>query len=126
MNTSTAKILMASVILARSTSFLFSKICLEDMGPFELLAIRFFLAFLILSVLYRKRMAASFGKNIILRGMVLGAVLYLVMGAEMMALKESDIYLTAFLENTAFLFVPLFLWAFQEKEFPGKPQQPWR
>lgn len=113
MNTSTAKILMASVILARSTSFLFSKICLEDMGPFELLAIRFFLAFLILSFLYRKRMAASFGKNIILRGMVLGAVLYLVMGAEMMALKESDIYLTAFLENTAFLFVPLFLWAFQ-------------
>lgn len=51
MNTSTAKILMASVIMARSTSFLFSKICLEDMGPFELLAIRFFLAFLILSFL---------------------------------------------------------------------------
>lgn len=40
-----AEILLASVILARSTSFLFSKTALEEMGLFELLALRFLLAF---------------------------------------------------------------------------------
>lgn len=110
MRTSTAKGLMVSVILARSTSFLFSKTALAAMGLFELLGLRFFLAFLFLSLIYRKRLRASFGRDILLRGTLLGAVLYLVMASEMMALKQSDIYLTAFLENSAFLFVPLILW----------------
>lgn len=99
-----AEMLLASVILARSTSFLFSKTALEEMGLFELLALRFLLA-----LLYGRRLWREVGKSMILRGAVLGTVLYLVMAAEMMALRQSDIYVTAFLENTAFLFVPFFL-----------------
>lgn len=120
MRTSTAKVLMASVILARSTSFLFSKTALAAMGLFELLGIRFFLAFLVLVLIYRKRIVSSFGKDILLRGTILGVVLYLVMASEMMALKQSDIYLTAFLENSAFLFVPLILWVADRQKPTGR------
>ena len=115
-----AEMLLASVILARSTSFLFSKTALEEMGLFELLALRFLLAFFLLALLYGRRLWREVGKSMILRGAVLGTVLYLVMAAEMMALRQSDIYVTAFLENTAFLFVPFFLWAGKGKRISWK------
>lgn len=111
MSTTFAKGLMVSVILARSTSFLFSKISLAHMGLFELLGLRFFFAFLVLLLLYRKTMARSFSLAMVKKASVLGVILYVVMASEMMALKTSDIYFTAFLENMAFAFVPFILWA---------------
>lgn len=76
-----AEMLLASAILARSTSFLFSKTALEEMGLFELLALRFLLAFFLLALLYGGRLWREVGKSMILRGAVLGTVLYLVMAA---------------------------------------------
>lgn len=111
MNMNLAKGLMVSVILARSTSFLFSKITLAHMGLFELLGLRFFFAFLILFLIFHRRMAAAVSRSFLKKAAVLGFILYLVMGAEMMSLKTSDIYFTAFLENMAFAFVPFILWA---------------
>lgn len=111
MNMNLAKGLMVSVILARSTSFLFSKITLAHMGLFELLGLRFFFAFLILFLIFHQRMAAAVSRSFLKKAAVLGFILYLVMGAEMMSLKTSDIYFTAFLENMAFAFVPFILWA---------------
>lgn len=111
MNMNLAKGLMVSVILARSTSFLFSKITLAHMGLFELLGLRFFFAFLILFLIFHQRMAAAVSRSFLKKAAVLGFILYLVMGAEMMSLKMSDIYFTAFLENMAFAFVPFILWA---------------
>ncbi|WP_307974280.1 DMT family transporter [uncultured Dialister sp.] len=111
MNMNLAKGLMVSVILARSTSFLFSKITLAHMGLFELLGLRFFFAFLILFLIFHQRMATAVSRSFLKKAAVLGFILYLVMGAEMMSLKTSDIYFTAFLENMAFAFVPFILWA---------------
>lgn len=111
MNMNLAKGLMVSVILARSTSFLFSKITLAHMGLFELLGLRFFFAFLILFLIFHQRMAAAVSRSFLKKAAVLGFILYLVMGAEMMSLKTSDIYFTAFLENMTFAFVPFILWA---------------
>lgn len=111
MNMNLAKGLMVSMILARSTSFLFSKITLAHMGLFELLGLRFFFAFLILFLIFHQRMAAAVSRSFLKKAAVLGFILYLVMGAEMMSLKTSDIYFTAFLENMAFAFVPFILWA---------------
>ena len=42
------EILMAAVISARATSFMFNKMLLEDMSPFNLLAMRFLIAFCLL------------------------------------------------------------------------------
>ena len=46
------EVLLASVIAARATSFIFSKMILEYIDTFNLLAIRCLLAFAILAVLF--------------------------------------------------------------------------
>ena len=102
-----AQILMASVIIARSTAYLFSKIALQTMDLFNLLAIRFLLAFLLLCILFSRSMI-RIAPRTLFRGMILGTVFFIVMAFELGALKTADTSTTSFLENTAIVFVPLF------------------
>ena len=95
MSASAAKWLLASVIVARSSSFLFSKFILVSMNPFELLGLRFFLAFAFLLLVYRKRVMRTFSWDMVRKGAILGITLALGMAAEMLSLKETDVYLTA-------------------------------
>lgn len=54
-----AEILLAAVITARATSFIFAKWCLADLDTFNLLAVRFLLAFLLPGVLFSGSCAVS-------------------------------------------------------------------
>ena len=83
MSASAAKWLLASVIVARSSSFLFSKFILVSMNPFELLGLRFFLAFAFLLLVYRKRVMRTFSWDMVRKGAILGITLALGMAAEM-------------------------------------------
>ena len=47
-----AELLLAGVIIARATSYLFSKLILKGMGVFNLLGVRFLLGFVLLSALF--------------------------------------------------------------------------
>ena len=76
-----AEILLAAVITARATSFIFAKWCLADLDTFNLLAVRFLLAFVLF---------------------------YLVMGCEVSALHTADTSVVSALESTAIILVPLF------------------
>lgn len=51
-----AELLLACVIIARSTSFVFNKLGLGTMTAFNLLAVRFLLAFVLLALLFWKRL----------------------------------------------------------------------
>lgn len=51
-----AELLLACVIVARSTSFVFNKLGLSTMSAFNLLAVRFLLAFVLLAVLFHKKL----------------------------------------------------------------------
>lgn len=101
-----AEILLAAVIIARSTSLLFAKVGLESMGVLNLLGVRFCLAFLVLALLFWKRLL-KLSRRDLLCGTLLGAAFFAVMVAEMFALKHSDASTTAFLENTAIVIVPI-------------------
>lgn len=120
MSASAAKWLLASVIVARSSSFLFSKFILVSMNPFELLGLRFLLAFAFLLLVYRKRVMRTFSWDMVRKGAILGITLALGMAAEMLSLKETDVYLTAFLENMALAIVPLLTMAALRKLPSGK------
>ena len=102
-----AETLLAAVILARSTSYLFTKIGLQSIGTFNLLALRSLFAFALLSLMFRKRLR-GIGMKTVLRGAALGAAFFLVMTAELNGLKSTDTSTVSFLENTAIIFVPLF------------------
>lgn len=106
MSKKSAEILLASVIIARSSSLLFSKIGLGSMSPFNLLGIRFCLAFFILALIFRKRLFFVSRRDI-LHGAMLGTSFFAVMVAETFALRVTPSSTTSFLENTAIVIVPL-------------------
>ncbi|WAW14912.1 DMT family transporter [Peptostreptococcus equinus] len=111
-----AIILLGTVIAARSTSFLFSKILLEEMGIFNLLAVRFLLAFFILSIIFYKKIIFTNFKSL-LKGFSLGILFFMLMVAELTGLKTTPSSTTSLLENTAIMIVPM-MECFFRRKFP--------
>ena len=101
-----AEILLVAVILARSTSFVLNKYTLGGMGPFNLLAVRFLLAsLLLLPMLWKRR--GNLTRSAGVKGVLLGLALFAMLTAELIALQTTSSSLTSFLENTAIVLVPL-------------------
>ena len=101
------ELLLASVIAARATSFLLSKLLLQMLTPFDLLAVRFLLAFLLLALIFHRRLLHLDGKTV-RSGVIVGALLFMTMSFELQALRQADSSLVSLLENCSILFVPLF------------------
>ena len=106
MNRRVSEMLLASVIAARATSYLFSKLILEGMGLFNLMAVRFLIAFALLSALFFRRLRRM-DRRTLFGGMVMGALYFLTMTAELSGLKRVPSSTVSFLENTAIVWVPL-------------------
>ena len=73
MNRKQAELLLAAVILTRSSAYLFSKTGLETLGTFNLLAARFLLGFAVLAIIFFKRMR-RINRHDLIGGAVIGAV----------------------------------------------------
>lgn len=114
MSRKSAEWLLAAVIFARSTSLLFAKVGLASMSPLNLLAARFCLAFLVLAVIFWKKLRAV-TKTDLLHGMILGAVFFAIMSCETFALTMTHASTVSFLVNTAIVIVPLFEAALHRK-----------
>lgn len=99
-----AEILLITVIAARSTSYAFSKLSLTALEPWNLLSIRFSLAFLLLCFLFRHRLK-NICREVLQSGCILGIVLFSCMSLETISLKTIPSSTAAFLENTAVLWV---------------------
>ncbi len=108
MNQSSAKLLLISVFTARGTSFLFSKSLMGTMSPMSILALRFILAFLILTLVFYKKL-----KNLrmptLRGGLILGLLYTICMMFEMYGLRLLDSGVSALIENMAILFVPIYV-----------------
>ena len=113
-----AELLLAGVIIARATSYLFSKLIMEGMGLFNLLGVRFLLSFLLLSLLFFKKLR-HIDRKTLLAGVIMGTLYFLVMTAELSGLKRTAISTVSFLENTAIVRVPL-LQAVMSRTLPKK------
>ena len=101
-----AELLLSGVITARATSYLFSKLIMESMSMFNLLGIRFLLAFFLLAALFFKRIRVIDRKSFT-SGIIMGCMYFLVMTAELSGLKRTSSGNVSFLENTAIVIVPL-------------------
>lgn len=82
-----AEILLASVIAARATSLLFSKIAMNGMGIFNLLAARFLMAFVLLAVVFFKRLR-HIKRHTLVRGAIMGGLFFLMLSTELTGLKH--------------------------------------
>ena len=105
----TGCLLMAALSIARGSSFLFSKSLLGSMEPLNLLGMRFMLAFLILFVLFSRKVIADIRQDlhVVHASLLLGVVYFLCMAAELYGLKNTTSSICSFLENTAIVMVPV-------------------
>ena len=101
-----ADLLLLLVIASRSTSYLFSKIGLAGMTPWNLLGVRFTLTFLILCLLFHGRLR-HLTRQTVRASVILGGLLFACMGCEMVSLETIDSSMAAMLENTAVVWVIL-------------------
>lgn len=106
MSEKTAKLLLASVIFARSSSYVLAKIGLSDIDVFNLMGIRFLMAFAIMFLLFHKRLLSA-NKSSLIAGILIGIAYFVVMSFEVFSLKTCESSTTAFLENIAIVIVPL-------------------
>ena len=72
MSERSAKILLASVILARSSSYVLQKIGLTDIDVFNLMGIRFLIAFFIMLIFFNRKLRKA-DKVSIYAGLIVGA-----------------------------------------------------
>ena len=105
----TGCLLMASLSIARGSSFLFSKSLLGSMEPLNLLGMRFMLAFLILFVLFSRKVIADIrlDPHVIHASLLLGGVYFLCMAVELIGLQYTTASTCSFLENSAIVIVPI-------------------
>ena len=113
-----AELLLAGVIVARATSLLFSKLSMRALDPFNLLGLRFTIAFGLLMLLFGRRFRGVKLRTVF-HGFLLGASFFAVMTAELFGLRATDSSTTSFLENTAIVWVPL-LAALLRRRAPGR------
>ena len=102
-----AKLLLTAVFVARGTSFLFSKILMNTMSPMNILAVRFILAFLVLAVIFHKKLLAC-SKNSLKGGLILGVLYTVCMIFEMYGLRLIDSGVSSLIENMAIVMVPIY------------------
>ena len=74
----------------------------------SVLAVRFVLAFLILAVLFRKKLLAC-DRKCLLNGMILGSLYTICMIFEMYGLRLIDTGVSSLIENMAIVLVPLYV-----------------
>lgn len=113
-----AELLLFTAIALRSTSYMFSSVLLDTLSPYGLMAVRFLIAFGLLAILFHKKIT-GIHRITILRGMILGGCFFATMSFETIGLQHTSSSTMAFLENTAIIFVPMFL-AVLTRTLPAK------
>ena len=98
---------MAALVLARSTSYVMTKVGIRELGTFDLLAARLVVAFLLLLPLAWGRLRGATFRTL-LRGAALGAAFTSIMALEVTGLETADASTAAFLVNGSIVLVPLF------------------
>lgn len=118
MTKSSAKILLAAVFAARGSSFLFSKFLMEDLSAESILAVRFLISFVILAVVFHRKLRTCSIASL-KGGIILGTAYSICMFFEMHGLKTIDTGVSSFVENMAIVLVPLYV-AVWTRKFPEK------
>ena len=106
MNSRRAELLMASVSLAWGSSYLLMKIGLDGIGPYNLIALRFGIAFFAMSLIflprYRQLSAATLAK-----GVFTGINLFLIFYGMVNGVNHTTASTAGFLTSTTVVMVPV-------------------
>ena len=85
---------------------MFSKTLMSDLSPMSILAVRFIMSFIVLAVLFYKKLVEA-DNRCIRHGMMLGVLYFVCMSFEMYGLRLVDTGTSSLIENMAIVLVPL-------------------
>lgn len=106
MNATKAKWLMASVSLAWGSSYLLMKVALGSLEPFNLIALRFGIAFIAISLVFARIYRELTVKQLVW-GLVMGTILFSIFGFLVYAVQATNASTAGFLTGTTVVLVPL-------------------
>lgn len=118
MNERRGEILVGTALALRGSSLLFSKIAMRSMGPFLLMGCRNLIAFVLIGLLFHKQLAKVTRRELF-HSALLGFALFLSMAFELKGLQTTSSTVTAFLEGTVVVMVPIIACVLARK-FPDK------
>ena len=114
MNEKKGEFLVALALSLRASSLLFGKIAMRTMGPFLTIALRFTIAFILIAILFRKSLKKA-NVQTMWHCALIGLFFFLAMLFELYGLQTTPSSVTAFLEGSVCVFVPLFTCIMQRK-----------
>ena len=106
------KLALFSATLICGSSFFIMKNTLDSIPVFYLLAIRFTAAAVILALFFFKRLQKYFSKDILIRGSILGAFLFLAYVSQTIGLTTTTPGKNAFLTTAYCMIVPFLYWGY--------------
>ena len=106
MSSRKAEFLMASVAFAWGSSYLLMKIGLNNILPFNLIALRFGIAFICMILLFRKRFK-ELNTTIIKSGLLMGGLLFLIFTGMVCGVNQTTASAAGFLTSTTVIIVPI-------------------
>ena len=118
MNSKKAELLMISVSLAWGSSYLLMKVSLSGIGPYNLIALRFGIAFLCMLILFLPRFKILTAQ-VLLKGTFMGVLLFLLFTGLVCGVKYTTASTAGFLASTTVIIVPI-MESIIKRKFPGK------
>lgn len=110
-----ADLMMVMVTMLWGASYLFMKMGLHSIQEYNLIALRFGIAFLVAALVFNRRLLKIDGKTITY-GFLLGSLLFLCTSAVVIGLKTTSVSNAGFLFSLAVIFVPLLIALFSRKK----------
>lgn len=106
MNSKKAEWLMMSVSLAWGSSYLFMKIGLGGLAPFNLIFLRFGIAFIFLALIFGRHFR-DMSLSILLKGLFLGSLLFLIFSCMVIGLSQTTASTAGFMTSMTVVMVPI-------------------
>ena len=118
MSSKKAELLMVSVTLAWGSSYLLMKVGLNGIGPFNLIALRFGIAFVFMTLAFLPKFR-KLTRATLLKGLLAGVILFLLFTGMVCGVNYTTASTAGFLTSTTVVLVPI-LESFLKRKLPEK------
>lgn len=112
------KAMLFAATIIWGAAFVVMKNAVEMIGPAQLVGVRFFLAGILLAIIFRKQFKSVLSPGGIRAGAIMGLILFTAFWLQTLGLTDTTPGKNAFLTATYCVMVPLIMWAIS-RHFPG-------
>lgn len=118
MNSQKAEFLMGTVSLAWGSSYLLMKVGLDGINPFNLIALRFGIAFICMALVFLPRFR-DLTAAVLWKGILMGILLFLLFTGLVIGVNHTTASTAGFLASTTVIIVPI-LESVLKRRFPDR------